>query len=202
MTAANQQLNTDSEKLEHFVSAVNSEIEKTIDVIISEADATKKEILDEAKDQSLNAAYERIQDSIKKVSSKYTKLVSKAELDCKKDILILREKLTEKVFENIRQSLAEFRKKPQYLKYLISLVKAEKLNDNAVILLSAADMEYSSDIKKALELSCEFKEDMSIKFGGLSILYPEQGILIDKTIDLALIEQRDDFNEKNCFSKS
>ena len=201
MNTVSEPIRTESEKLERFVNAVNSEVDKEIDRIISEAEASKMEMIEAAKDESLNMAYDKIKDSVKKVQAKYVKIVSKAELDSKKDVLIQREKLTQKVFDNIMQSLIAFREKPQYLKYLIDVAKSQKLNDSVVICLRAEDMKYSSDIKKALGVSCEFREDATIKLGGLSVLYADQGMLMDKTIDLALSEQRDIFNGKNYFSQ-
>ena len=202
MNTPSEQLNTDSEKLERFVKAVNSEIDKTINGIISEAEASKKEIIDVANVESFNLANDKINDNIKKVESKYVRIVAKAELDSKKDVLIKRDTLTQKVFENVIQSLVKFREKPQYLKYLISLAKSEKITDDIIICLSESDMKYSSDIKKELGISCEFQADPTIKLGGLSLFNKEQGSLIDKTIDLALSEQREFFNGKNCFSQS
>lgn len=202
MNTVNEPLYTDSEKLDRFVKAVNSEVDKEIAKIISEADASKKEIIDFANDEALGAAYNLIQESIKKVSSKYVKIVAKAELECKKDILIKRENLTKSVFDNIKECLVTFREKPQYLKYLISLAKTEKITENVTICLRSDDMKYSDDIQKALEIPVQFTEDSTIKLGGLSILYPEQGVMIDKTIDTALSEQREIFNGKNCFSQS
>jgi vacuolar-type H+-ATPase subunit E/Vma4 len=202
MDTVNQKLNTDSEKLEHFVKAVNNEIQKTISGIIGEAEASKKAVLESAVVESNRLANDKINENVKKVNSKYVRIVAKAELDCKIDVLIEREKLTYKVFENIKESLIAFRQKPQYLKYLISLVKSEEIKDGLTICLSSEDMKYSADIQKALGNTCEFKEDSSIKLGGLSLLYADQGILIDKTIDSALSEQKNFFNEKNCFSQS
>lgn len=194
-------VNTDTDKLEHFVKAVNKEIDKEITQIINEAESSRKAIVEAAKDESLAAAYNMIQENIKKVSSKYVKIIAKAELDCKKAVLVKRENLACQVFGNIRDRLRTFRESAEYLPYLIRQAKAEEITEKAVICLRPDDMKYAQEIKNALALPVELKEDATIKLGGLSILYPEQGVVLDKTMDLALSEQREIFNEKNCFSQ-
>lgn len=193
-------MDADTEKLERFVRAVNSEVDKVINGIIGEAVAVRDEMIQSAKDESLTTAYNIIQDNIKKVSSKYLKIVAKTELDSKKEILLKREALAQQVFENIKEKLLAFRETPSYAGYLAGLVRSENIAEKAVIFLRGADMKFSDEIQKAVGVPVEFQVDPTIKIGGLSVLYSDRGIIADKTMDLALSEQREIFNGKNCFA--
>lgn len=201
MDAVNQMLDVGIEKLERFIHAVDAEVEKEVNRIISEGEASREEILKDAKEESLNAAYQTLQDSIKKIYAKYVKIVAKAELDAKREVLSKRGELIDLVFENVKKALKEFAQTPQYAKFLVRLAKEQNIVPGAQICLKPEDMKYAGEIKEALGAHVEFKEDNSIKLGGICVFYPEKSLLLDKTIDLALANQKEAFVEKNCFSQ-
>ncbi len=201
MEAVNQMLDVESEKLERFIHAVDAEVDKEVNRIIGEGEASREEILKDAKEESLNIAYQTLQDSIKKIYAKYVKIVAKAELDAKRDVLTKRGELIDLVFENVKNLIKEFTQTPQYAKFLAKLAKEQNIVPGAQICLRPQDMKYVGEIQEALGIQVEFKEDSSIKLGGICIFYPEKSFLLDKTIDLALANQKEAFIEKNCFSQ-
>lgn len=186
--------NYDADKLERFICAVNDEVDKDVGRILGGAERKKAEQLDEVREDAKILTEAKISDSEKKLRSKYMKLAAKAELDGKKEVLMERERLTQQVFENVRQKLIAFTSTPAYVDYLIKTAKSEHIRTGGVICLRPEDMKYSSEIEKALTVFCSFKEDASIKIGGLSVLYEKNGVIDDKTLDGELEEAKSDFH--------
>ena len=78
-------MDIENDKLERFGNAVYNEANEKVKEILGEAEISRKTILDNANDVSLNIAYDMIQADIKKISSKYVKIVAKAELEAKRE---------------------------------------------------------------------------------------------------------------------
>ena len=200
MAQETQHLEVNPVQMEKFLHAVNSEMDKEVDEIIAEAQNAKNELISIANDEALQLAYDRIKENVKLLSAKYFKLVAKAELDSKKEVLIHREELIKNLFKNVEDEISEFRKSSAYVDFLKKQVKESNIENGAIILLNPEDMKYKDNLTKELPSDCLIKEDLSIKYGGVSILYPSLNIVIDKTIDNSLKEERAEFNRKNCFS--
>ena len=110
-------MSTEKEKLERFEKAVYDEVDIQIQDILAQAESSRSELLEKANDVSLYEAYDRIKDEIKKISSKYVRLVSKAELDSKREVLVQREKLANQVIDDVKKSLISFTQTDEYKKY-------------------------------------------------------------------------------------
>ncbi len=192
-------MSVERDKLERFSKAVYNEVNEKIEKILAEAEASRQEILKKVSDESLNIAYEIIQDDIKKIKSKYVKINSKAELDSKRDVLVHREELTKLVFSGVKAEINQFTQTPEYEKYLENTLK-EALCDTSAdeeieIHLSPKDMIHAGKLKKATSLeNVTVIEDSSIKMGGISILYVKENMVNDKTLDSAIEVQKEEFN--------
>ena len=193
-------LEASSKKMEKFCDAVNCEIKSKVNCIIDEAEKSKGELLNQANDAALQLAYDRIKENVKQISAKYFKLVAKAELDSKKEVLKYREQLIVSLFKSVEERISEFRNTAAYEEFLKNRLKACEVKAGAVIFLNPCDMKYSKALSKLIPKGCEIKEDTSFKSGGFSVFYPDENIMIDKTIDSAIKEGRAEFNCKNCFS--
>lgn len=189
------------EKLEKLSKAVNEEVDGQIKDILAEAEASRQQIIEKANDESLNYAYGRIKDEIKKIAAKYVKIISKAELDSKREILIYREQISNKIIENVKISIDRFTKSKDYKDYLIKLAKDEIVqapkSSEIVVFLSKNDMQYSGELKSVLGEKISFEEKSGIKLGGLCVLYKNDNVLKDRTLDSALKEQKDLFNNSS-----
>ena len=108
--------------------------------ILDEAEASRKQLIEKSNDESLNVAYDKIKEEMKKISAKYVKIVSKTELDSKRRILQFREKLSNEVVENVKIKLSDFANSNLYKQYLIDSLKGilatESDNTEIVVLLS------------------------------------------------------------------
>lgn len=193
---------SDTEKLSRFVKAVNAETDMKIAEIISAAEADKKQIIEQTKAQAYSAAHEKVDLGISRVSSKYTRLVSKAELDGKKAVLHRIDELIHELFVSVKLRLSAYRHSPEYSGYLASVIKSENPLPRCVIRLMPEDMQLEETLRSATGTACRFEADTSIKLGGLAIFDEPRSIIIDRTFDLAVEEQRRAFCENSPFSRS
>ena len=109
-------LEASTKKMGKFCDAVNCEIESKVNSVIDEAEKSKSELLNQANDAALQLAYDRIKENVKQISAKYFKLVAKAELDSKKEVLKYREQLIVSLFKSVEERISEFRNTDAYEK--------------------------------------------------------------------------------------
>lgn len=186
-------------KLNRFIAAVNCVAEKQAEEILGEAEEERKSILSAAQSLAEEEKERTVRNDLKMMSGRCVRMVSKAQLDMKKEILICREELTDKLFDSVKNKLAEYRKTKEYKEKLCRAVSEEDTRE-ARILLSPEDMRLSSEIKKAAEKSASVAADETIRYGGFRILYSDKGIISDRTFDSALKEQRRAFAAGNLMS--
>lgn len=187
-----------SQKLDKFTKSVNVEVEERINKIIDDANKISDEKLKKAEDDALLDAYNRIQKSVHDTEAKYRRMYALEEQKYKMDALRHREMLSQTIFKDVEEKLVSFSESEKYEDYLENLLSKEKISENAVIVLSSKDEKYSDNLKK--KYSNEIKFDDSIEIGGLLIIDSEQGLIIDKTFDSALEEQKKSFSSKYSFS--
>ena len=78
----------EKDKLDRFITAVSSAADKQVNEILSEAEQEKNNILSAAKESAEEAGNRCLSDNIKMTSGKCVRMVSKAELEMKKEILL------------------------------------------------------------------------------------------------------------------
>ncbi len=187
-------MSIDTEKLDRFTKAVDEEVDEKIEQIISEAEKSRDEILKNANDCCLELAYDRIKGEMKKISSRYVRLIASKELEFRREVLEHREKLASIIFDDVRSKLADFVSQSGYIDYLVKLIKKAE-NGKAVIYLSERDMALTETIKEKLNGSYEFLVDKDIRLGGLRIHFPDSNIVIDNTLDSAVLEEKELFSQ-------
>ena len=194
------------EKLQRFEKAVSDEIDNKIKKINASAEASRDEIIEKANDESLIEAYDKIKDEIKNISQKYTKLVSKAELDSKREVLLHREKILKQILDNVIAKLYEFTKSDKYINYIKKSLNDEipkdtDLND-IVVYVSKDDISLEKEIKNAIGDTVSVESRDSIKIGGICVFFKSENIIKDRTLDSALEEQRVIFNQSDSLRLS
>jgi vacuolar-type H+-ATPase subunit E/Vma4 len=194
-------MSTENEKLERFAKAVNDEVNSQIEEILKQADVSRNEIIEKANDESLYDAYDKIKEEIKKITNKYVKIVSKAELDTKREILLYREKIANQVIYNVKNMLIDFTSSKDYVDYLIKLAKEEITDEtdvkDIVVFVSEKDIVYINEIQKAISNDLRIEKKSSIKIGGLCVYFEKDSVIKDKTLDTALEEQKSQFNNSS-----
>ncbi len=182
--------------LNGFIEAVNAEVDRQIEEILSEADEKRKNMLEKAEDQALNDAYAKIRSKVTDAKSKSKMSVSKAEQESRIKVLTHREDMVKKIFADVESRIVDFTKSTDYEKFLLTLVANEKITPETVIYLRPDDMKYADTLKLKIGVDCTFAADDGIKYGGLSLYNEGASVLINKTINNMLDEQKKNFGSK------
>lgn len=189
------------EKLRKFIEAVNSEAEARAAEILTEAEQEKKRIISAAEEKGRREAELYLDDKKSNAGRDFIREVSRAELEMKREVLLHRDELTNKLFAAVEKRLADYRKNSAYAEKLKEMLAAAQAEGDVEIMLAPEDMKYADSLKKTLKTDkAVFKEDKNIKLGGLAVYFREKGIVIDNTFDRALEDQRSEFISGNAFA--
>ena len=184
----------EKEKLERFISAVEATTNQQVRAIENDAENECANILAEAQKNAEAAKQRKLSDTKKMLSGKYVRMISKAELDMKKQVLLCREELTKTLFDNIRKQIAEYRTSEQYADSMCAMIAKEGDMKGAQICIATEDMGLSAGEGASVAA------DDSVKLGGYLVLRREQGTVTDRTYDCALKEQQSLFASRNLMT--
>lgn len=184
----------DRNKLEHFKNAVFAEADKKADKIIKQAQDTvekNKEDLKKSIKRKERAEFSKID---KNTEARMIKEISAKKLESNRNVLLHRQQIADKVFENVQNTLDEFRNSENYKDYLLKLVKSctEKFPDNkGVVIIGKTDEKYKDMLEKASGLEVQIKP--TITLGGLMVSFADINVMLDCTFDSALEEEKENF---------
>lgn len=193
-------MENENEKLRRFINAVNTAADKQVAEILEEAHSEADAIIAAASASAEDARQRSLSDCKKMLSGKYVRMVSKAELDMKKEILLCREELTHRLFENVQGKLNDFRSSSDYEKLMTDSLSQEDSLENAEVLFAPEDGALADKLSEKFGDKTLFATDDTIKFGGYYILRRDKGTVTDKTFDCALKEQQALFASKNLLA--
>lgn len=187
-------MKNETERLEKFKKAIFDEVDAKAREIISEAETERDEKLEKARREADGFVQSKISQIDKDCEAKSVRELSSDSLQAKRNVLLSREGLIDKVFSNVRDKLEEFMKTPEYGKMLSERVKscAEKYPDDKGVVYVALKDEGLADL---LSLNGKYKVEPSetVEVGGAMVVLEEKGIALDCTFDTALSEQRESF---------
>ncbi|WP_044973378.1 V-type ATP synthase subunit E [Ruminococcus sp. HUN007] len=179
--------------LRQFIEAVNSEVDSKIELIEKEADEKCSELLENAENEALNEAYKKIRSCVSEEKQLNKMTVSKAEQEARIKVLTYRENLVGRIFDSVDDKLINFTHSEGYSAYLESLLDGEEITKDTVIFLREEDMKYEPVLRRKAGNECSFEPDPEIVYGGLSVYDRNSSVLINKTLDSMLDEQKKDF---------
>ncbi|MBP1591094.1 MAG: hypothetical protein ILP22_03535 [Oscillospiraceae bacterium] len=179
--------------LRQFIDAVNSEVDSKIGLIEKEAEEKSSELLENAENEALNEAYKKIRSCVTEEKQRNKMTVSKAEQEARIKVLTYRENLVGKIFDSVDDKLTDFTRSDEYPAYLEGLLDGENIGSDTVIYLREEDMKYESVLRRKAGNECSFEADPEIVYGGLSVYDRKSSVLINKTLDNMLDEQKKDF---------
>lgn len=179
--------------LKEFIEAVNAEVNNKIELIGREAEEKRNELLETAENEALSEAYDKIRACVTDEKFRNRMTVSKAEQEAKVALLRHREELVGRIFDSVDDKLKSFTDSDGYVSYLRSLLKGEETGKNTVVYVREEDMKYESALRETAGTECSFEADRSIVYGGLSVFDSVSSVLVNKTIDNMLDEQKRDF---------
>lgn len=181
------------QRLQRFKAAVLDEAEARVQEILEEARAESESISADADSRAEKELRDRREKLDADCERELMHRVSTAKLTSQRDILVYREQLADKVFENVLAKLREFRESGEYKTWLLKSVSAvcEKYpGEKAVAAVSPKDNRFKSELEA---LGAEIEEDPSIMLGGAGVSLPGRGIMFDCTFDSLVERERADF---------
>lgn len=190
-------------KLDKFSSAVLKDAQAQREKILKEIEEYRKSEMEKAEEEILHDAYVMIQNEIAAIRNSQSRKISLAELEGRRNLLLLREQLTQKVFDEAASRITDFTKTDEYKNYISGLVKkcCESIPDgNVVIEVKKDDLALSDILVKASGRNATVKESSNIVLGGVIVSNPEKGVVVDETLDLKLKNQKDWFVSESGLS--
>ena len=187
-------MNNESEKLARFKKAVFDDADRQVQAIVEKAEKQRDSRLAQAKLESESFARTEKSGIDKTEEARAVREISSRQLASKRNILCHREKIIDKVFENVREKLTDFRNGDEYESFLLD--KAERCRkeypgEEGVIYLAPDDMKFAGKLA-----GFEVRSKSSIELGGMLVVYEKSGIALDYTFDSAFEEQKEGFTEK------
>lgn len=185
-----------SENESKFLSAIEKYAKQQRDALISETELFEKQALQKAEEEGLRDAYNLIHREQDAMKAAIAADMAKKEAEGNLVIFKKRQQITYEVFEKAKAKLQKYAKTPAYLDKLIAYAKecADFFKDSTVeICLNKQDMKYADKISKVFKGNTSVKEVSDILIGGLRVYCPERQIVVDKTLDTKLEEQREWF---------
>lgn len=181
------------DKLTAFENAVLEDTDSKIAELEREVRDYEQAELDKAKEDEYNKMFTYMQDQVQVIKAKYRQAITKFELESKRNLLVFRNELTDRVFEAAKERLAAFRKTKDYEAFLTKKIKqafAEFPCDSAVVLVNKDDLAYAAKIKAAVPGIAELEADHQNHLGGFKLVNREKGLLADETFAAALEQQK------------
>ena len=171
-----------------FKSLVLDDAQKQREEIFSDIEQTKKEELEQKHTEFLGEAYKTIQDNISKIQKANKEKILQKELSAKKELILYREQLVEKIFDDVKARLSEYMNTPEYAQWLNRKIKSaldESGDGDKIVYVSSAD---EAKVEK-----CGAEIKTADLFGGVKVSNETRGIIINYSIEELLEEQKSDF---------
>ena len=183
----------EKEKLERFISAVEATTNQQVRAIENDAENECANILAEAQKNAEEAKQRKLSDTKKMLSGKYVRMISKAELDMKKQVLLCREELTKTLFDNIRKltaygiltGLVPEEDKIYTINRLLELFQLQEIDDSEEeVCVSVEDLEgilaemldYAYEAGLMEENSVVYRDLFDTKIMGMLVARPSEVI--------------------------
>lgn len=183
------------ERIERLGETILREAEKTANDIVSSAEAEAKEIIKSAYDSYMRDEEEQLKKDKNDTRILYQKEVSKRDFSAHKEVLAHRSKLVEDFFTDIKKRLSDFTKTTEYKDFLaksLDCINKEKaISKDEIIYISRNDVAFKNEL--AEKYSVQVIEDKNIVIGGVRVFYPNENIYMDKTLDDALLAEKNEF---------
>jgi V/A-type H+-transporting ATPase subunit E len=190
-------------KLDKFSSAVIKDAEDQRSKILNEIEEYRKSQMEKAEEEILHEAYIMIQNEIASIKNKHSRKISLSELEGRRKLLMLREELSGKVFDEAASHVLDFSKGPDYIKYMCDAVKKccnEIPEGNVIIQVKKDDLQFADMLVVASGREAKVEINLNIKLGGVLVNNISKGIVIDETLDLKISSQKDWFAAESGLS--
>lgn len=187
----------ETEKLDKFKKAVFGEADKKAEMIVKAAEKERDERLSKARSEAENYLQAQTAQIDKSCEAAAVREISSENLSSKRSVLLRREQIIDRVFDNVRSQLDEFMKTPEYKKLLCERVEeCAKLypNEKGKVMVALRDEKLAADLTAGGQFRTEVSE--TIEIGGAMIIIEDRNLAVDYTFDYAFSQQRESFAVK------
>ena len=183
-------------RLLRIEEAVNQEVQAEIDEIIEQAKAKADAIISKAESECSYKSEQTVISKARELKTSSDLVVSQKSYNAEKQTVIFRNKLVEDFFSGIEEKLIAFTESGKYKDWLSKAINAlndeKAFYDGVVLYARRTDEKIVTELSKAFPV-VSVEADKSIKLGGVTVFYPNEGQYIDKTIDDAFRQQKEAF---------
>lgn len=188
-------MQSQDEKLEKFLQAINEYSRKQRAAILMELEAQNSIELQRAESETLSDAYRLIQLRTADVRRSVQSELSRFEQQSRRELLEKRGELVASVMADASAALGRFAKTPQYDDYLVRSARALSKDFAAcagetVFRLRPCDMDKAELIRRVFAHEGSFRQDEGIELGGFTAENRSLGLFADATLDSRLEQQR------------
>lgn len=190
------------EKLQSFSAIVLENANKQNEKKRAELEKEKDKLIDEKETELLEDAYEDIQKSVIQSRRENSERILKAEMDMKKELIMQREQIIDKVFDDVEQKLMEFAASPEYECWLVkraAAAAAEIGEGSKDVYVSNKDIKFKSALEKGVGgiKVCGTDEDF---IGGVRVINTDKNICVNYSMKDMLEEKRGTFLRESGLS--
>lgn len=177
------------EKLQRFENIIFSDVDAKVNATIEEADRNKENALSEHQEKIMDKYFDYMQDQVHLIQSDIKRQMAKAELSAKRELLLYRNQISDKVFQNVKKQLSDFAQSDDYPTYLTDSIRDCLQNQSmqdVKILVRQEDISLLQENEFTQQFAVE--QDSSIQLGGFILLDKSAGTMIDQSFDSKLDE--------------
>ncbi|MDO4562380.1 MAG: V-type ATP synthase subunit E [Clostridia bacterium] len=188
-----QTKDTMEKKLAQFGAVVMADAANERDAIIASFQKRKDAILCEYEKRAKEEGKAARKHAEEEARTKAGVLISETTFECKRALWKTREKLTNELFESVREKIEEYMKTPEYETYLLyALREAQKIGSDIVAYLSPKDNAQYAQTMLRNGAALVSSENI---FGGVRFVIRDKRISLDMTFDTRLGNERESFNK-------
>ena len=185
---------TIEEKMEHFPSI---SLESANNQSVESLSSYKKSLDDELeiyKESAKKLSEDSKHARMNQVRANSKKNLASSQMIIKKHFTNKQSEIKSKIFEMVRNKIAEYRKTPEYLELLksqISSVQETYKDLNITVYIDSEDSHLLNPLKESFHVNIQvYDKDF---LGGTRTIVPEKNILIDYSFKTRLVEEQENF---------
>lgn len=189
-----------STKTDNFLKAIHKYAEQQRNAMRTEAEQLKDEKLKAADAKGRRDSVKLIKDKITQKRNLETSQLAKKQQDSQKRLFVMRNEMTQKVFEMAEKKLAEYTASADYQTKLAKSADeiAELFGSNDCILyINKRDIDAVEALKSRFTGNVTVEADKSVRIGGIKGYCKAMSIVADETLDSKLDAQREWFIENS-----
>jgi len=189
------QYNTIEELEAYFNEEIKRVSSKEISEIEAEIEAIRKKVISELEENAKTNAKIIIDQETKEMESDHAISISRLQDENNRNLMIYRKELTTSLFDEVTAKLKAFSETPEYGELMMKKIKAQsgKHQGRAVISVALKDEKLLPELLRNYEGEVEGKVDPVIELGGFSMMFENEGVVLDETFDSTLKDEKEKF---------